>query len=151
MNHINVRAAEPADAECIYGFICALENFEADKFNLFRHYYEGNLRDENKIHLIAVARNGDTVGYLSCYGHLLLHHLGMVYEIQEMFVTSEYRSHGIGKLLLAELQTILEARPHASFEVTTNKLRTDALRFYEKNGFVQTHFKLVRKKPSPKE
>lgn len=144
MNAINIRHAEQSDAKTIYQFICELESFKSDQFEVFRHYYEINLPDANKIHLVAVLSTGKIVGYLGCYGQLLLHHMGMVYEIQEMFVDQVYRGSGIGKRLLTAVEEMLKNRPCVSFEVTTNKVRAEALRFYEQNGFVQTHFKLVK-------
>lgn len=145
MFNIKIRPAEIDDADTIYQFICCLENLEANQFDLFRQCYQKNLHDPNKIHLVAQSSaSNKLVGYVSCYGQLLLHHLNMVYEIQEMFVTNDFRRIGVGKCLLTALENILQAHGCVSMEVTTNKVRMDALRFYEQNGFVQTHFKLVK-------
>lgn len=144
MDTITIRPARADDAETIYLCICVLEDYKADQFDLFRQCFEANLPDANKLHLVAQLSSNKVVGYLSCYGQLLLHHLGMVYEIQEMFVEDDFRGHGIGKHMLAALDNMLASRPHVSVEVTSNKLRASALRFYEQNGFVQTHAKLVK-------
>lgn len=144
MTTLTIRPGNPHDGESIYQAICLLENIEANDFETFKRCYETNLLDANKIHLVALSTLNNFVGYLSCYGQMLLHHMGMVYEIQEMFVSNDYRRQGVGKKLLAALEEILKTRSCTSFEVTTNKVRTDALRFYQERGFVQTHFKLVK-------
>lgn len=147
MNAITTRAARSGDVETIYRFICELEDFDKDRFQLFQQHYQKNLADPDKIHLVALLPTEQIVGYVSCYGQLLLHHLGMIYEIQEFFVDEEQRSRGLGKALLAALETILRDRSPVSFEVTTNKTRQAAQSFYESNGFVQTHVKLVKPLP----
>lgn len=144
MEEVTTRPAQRRDAKTIYSFICQLENIGDADYDLFHRYYLQNLKDPTKIHLLAVVPPDTIIGYVSCYGQLLLHHMGMVYEIQEMFVDKQFRGKGIGKYLLDELENRLKDCPHESFEVTTNMFREDAARFYKRNGFALTHWKLVK-------
>lgn len=139
---ITIRTAIVEDAPIIFEFINELEACRFD-YNLFRQYYEHNIRADN-IYLVAVDAQNAVVGYISCHGQILLHHLGKVFEIQEMFVTPAYRSQGVGKLLILALEEILSKQDYRSLEVTTNKNRTATQEFYRKNGFTATHVKFTK-------
>ena len=86
-------------------------------------------------------KNDKPVGYISCHGQILLHHCGLVYEIQEMYVLPEYRSKGVGKILLNALLERLSNENYVLLEVASNMKRVDAHRFYEANGFLKTTYK----------
>ena len=85
------------------------------------------------------------VGYASVHAQWLLHHCGKVGEIQEMFVIADYRSKGVGSLLIQELMNVAERENFKILEVTANKKRLDTHRFYQRKGLEPTHFKFVKK------
>lgn len=93
---------------------------------------------------MADSEDAKTIGYIAAQGQLLLHHLGMVYEIQEMFVHPEFRGKGIGHQLMAALETHLRNRECRSFEVTTNEKRAATQHFYAACGFNKTHVKFTK-------
>ena len=68
----------------------------------------------------------------------------MVAEIQEMFVKEEYRSKEIGKALVEALVFFAKSKSALQIEVTSNNVRENAHRFYQKEGFKKSHVKLVR-------
>lgn len=138
-----VRSALPQDVSIIYAFLCQLSEKQYDKI-LFEEVYLQNLQNDKNIYLVAETE-GRVVGFLSCHGQLLLHHTGWVYEIQEMFTDAAYRGKGIGKQLLAELESILSTRPYDMIDVTSNNRRTEAHQFYLSNGFTQSHQKFTKK------
>lgn len=144
MSVITTRPALAEDAETIFRFVCELEGFKDASYELFLQQYLKNLEDLLKIHLVALRPRNIVLGYISCYGQLLLHHMGMVYEIQEMFVEQPYRGVGVGKCLLISLEEILKNCGCVSLEATTNRVRHNTICFYQKNGFVQTHLKFVK-------
>ena len=140
---MTVRFATEADVIAIYGFINLLEDTVFD-FDTFKQYYLQNLKEPHYVYLVA-EENSTVIGFISCHGQLLLHHLDMVFEIQELFVDETYRSKKVGALLLEHLETILKNRGHVYLEVTSNKLRTEAHRFYTNNGFNESHYRFTKK------
>jgi PhnO protein len=140
---INIRYATPTDVETIYQFICELEEMVFDR-QQFELCYLHNLNGEKNIYLFAEL-DGKTVGYLGCQGQLLLHHMGWVYEIQEMYVAEDMRGQQVGKALLEKLESILSERDFDTLEVSSNNKRKRAHGFYTQNGFTQSHQKFTKK------
>ncbi len=137
-----VRRAVAGDAESARCLVRDLVETDINS-ELFRQYYEANLSSERNIYLV-VTHGDDVVGFLSCHGQILLHHMGMVYEIQEMVVHSSHRSKGIGRMLLDALDSELAQTPYELIEVTSSTRRTATHRFYTANGFGQTHHKFTK-------
>jgi len=79
----------------------------------------------------------DFITYLTYQG-------GTRAQIEGVRVHKNYRSQGIGKLLFEYLINLAKERGCHMVQLTTNKERTDAFRFYENFGFVNSHdgFKL---------
>jgi len=142
MSNIIIRQATAADASVIYRFVNELEDTVFDE-SLFTRYYYQNLQLPHTHYLVA-AEADVVLGYISCHGQILLHHCGLVYEIQEMFVVKEHRSKGIGALLLKALEERIAGDDHKLLEVSSNLRRKDTHRFYLLNGFSETHFKFTR-------
>ncbi|HVK47870.1 MAG TPA: GNAT family N-acetyltransferase [Pseudobacter sp.] len=140
---MEIRLANSEDLPSIFAFICDLEEQTFD-FELFQQYYRQNISEKNSIYLVAVDSNQIPIGYISCHGQLLLHHLGMVYEIQEMFVDPLHRGHGIGHQLIGALETRLRDRECRSLEVTTNAKRAATQEFYAACGFTKSHVKFTK-------
>jgi len=139
-----VRRAEMDDAEHIHRFVSALEEEEFD-YGIFREMYFQNIKNEDTIYLVAV-EGDEVIGYVSCHSQLLLHHLGRVYEIQELYVDTNHRNKKAGALLLKTLEEMISKSGYKSLEVTSNKKRLDAHRFYLDNGFQHSHFKFTKPK-----
>ncbi len=144
-NGFTIRPAEIVDAKKIFGFVCALEekSFDYEKFYLD---YRNNILANNNVYLVAADTENNAVGYISCHGQSLLHHGGMVYEIQELYVEEGWRKQGAGKTLLKALELQLAKRDYQSLEVTANDKRKEAIELYTKYGFQKTHVKLTRGK-----
>ena len=139
---MNIRPATKNDLPVIYEFICGLEEQRFD-FDRFAACFEQCFHNRANHYLIAEA-NGKPVGFLSCHGQMLLHHCGLVYEIQELYVDEAYRSHGVGKQLLAALYEIIDPVQYELLEVSSNMRRKDAHRFYLNNGYEQTSYKFKK-------
>lgn len=139
----NIRLATEKDTWILHTMLCDLENQKLDKV-AFEKVFHINLANESVIYLIAEVE-GRPIGMASCHVQWLLHHAGRVAEIQEMYVEPEFRSKGIGSDLVSGLIDFAVKIGAVHMEVTTNRIRLDTHRFYEREGFVNTHFKLIRK------
>ena len=135
-----IRSARLEDTKVIHHFMCALTEKELD-YDTFAQCLETNVGKEHYYHLIAEVDN-KPVGIITCYGFISLHHCGLEYEIQELFVEEDYRSHKIGKKLLAAAEEITGARE--SLKLCSNVRRKDAHRFYLNNGFEQTGYRFIK-------
>ena len=138
---IEVRDATAGDFDIIYQFINELQNKTFDKQKL-KTLYEENIADPKNIYLVAIDGES-TCGYLSCHIQTLLHHAGQVAEVQEMFVTPKDRSRGVGKLLVDAVKDRARKMGAVQLEVTTRLIRKDAIRFYVRESFQDSHKKLV--------
>lgn len=138
-----IRSAGEADEALLYGMLCDLENEVLDP-DSFGSIYRANLQNERIGYFIAEVE-GQAIGMAGCYVQLLLHHAAPVGEIQEMYVDPTVRSKGIGKALIQAVFDYARQQGAHQVEVTSNKVRVDTHRFYEREGFHKTHDKLVWK------
>lgn len=138
---VTIRRARAKDFESVYQFVCDLQSKIFDKEILKRLYLE-NLRKKDNFYLVA-AQDELLIGYLSCHIQVLLHHAGKVAEIQEIFVLPEYRSRGVGKLLVDEIKHRTNKAGAIQLEVTTRVIREKAIAFYRRESFEDSHKKLV--------
>lgn len=138
---IHICKAIPNDFEAIYSFINELEGQVFDKENQSKIFQEV-LQNPNNIYLVAFD-DETPVGFISCHAQNLLHHSGLIGEIQEMFVAEKYRSVGVGKLLIENLVAAAKQLNFLQLEVTSSKRREKAHQFYMREGFVSSHFKFT--------
>jgi PhnO protein len=101
-----------------------------------------NIINPNIIYLVAF-QNDRMVGFISCHTQKLLHHCGIVGEIQELYVDKDYRNMGFGRLLILEIIKIAKMNDFKSLEVTSNIMRTENVRIYKQYGFQSTHNKFT--------
>ena len=141
MEAIHIRPATADDFEYVYQFVNVLHGEVFDRESQWDIYFD-NASNANNIYLMAWAHTLP-VGFLSCHTQRLLHHGGLIGEIQEMYVPEGARSHGIGKLLLERCKEIAAANGVLQLEVTSGLKREGAHRFYEREGFLFTHKKFT--------
>ncbi|HLZ65003.1 MAG TPA: GNAT family N-acetyltransferase [Aliidongia sp.] len=95
--------------------------------------------DPNQLLLVA-ERAGSVVGMLQLTVIPGLSHLGAWRgQIEGVRVAAAQRGHGIGEAMLRHAIGIARARGCSIVQLTTNKARADAKRFYEKLGFEPAH------------
>ena len=109
----------------------------------FHDVFARNLHCDSVLYYVA-ERGGAIVGFGSLHIELLLHHAGLVGEIQELVVHETVRGEGIGRELISRLEKDAEKRGCTSIEVTTKKRRVAAQRFYKRAGFGQTHVNFTK-------
>ncbi|AQG77968.1 GNAT family N-acetyltransferase [Spirosoma montaniterrae] len=139
---LQIRDAIEQDAPAIYTFLCDLEEETLD-LDRFMAVYQYNLTNPAAFYLIA-ERADEVVGFVSCYVQYALHHVGKVGEIQELYVRPDCRNERIGRQLITAITELSHRENLINLEVTTNQKRADTVRFYEREGFQRTHYKLVK-------
>ena len=138
---MNIRNTEFKDLDAIYNFICELEN-EVFDYQIFKGIFEGNLQNLNYVYYVAEKGN-QVVGFISFHTQKLLHHCGIVGEIQELYVVPNFRNQQIGRFLVNKVKDYAKTHKLKSIEVTSNKLRNENIQVYEHLGFRLSHNKFT--------
>ena len=138
---INIRKIEHSDFEYVYTSLCELENQILDRGTIEEIFSE-NIVNPNFLYLIAEL-TGAKAGFITFHTQKLMHHAGLVGEIEEFYVTADYRNKGVGRQLVTAIMSFAEARGLKSIEVTTNKRRTENVAIYQFLGFSLTHNKFT--------
>ncbi|MDQ6528901.1 GNAT family N-acetyltransferase [Flavobacterium sp. LHD-85] len=138
---ISIRKAENQDLDFIYKAICELENEVLD-FEVFQMIFNENISNSKNLYLIA-ENETEGLGFISFHTQNLLHHCGLVGEIQEFFIHQKYRGQGVGRSLINEILNFAEENNLKSIEVTTNKKRVENVAIYENLGFALSHNKFT--------
>ena len=69
----------------------------------------------------------------------LTHHGGIRAQVEAVRTHFNYRGQGIGKKVFEYIITRAKEKACVLVQLTSDKRRTDAIRFYESVGFVATH------------
>ena len=138
---INIRNAELEDLDTIFNFICELED-EVFDYQIFTSIFEENLQNTNYVYYVAEIEN-QVVGFISFHTQKLLHHCGIVGEIQEFYVAQNFRGKHIGKYLIDTIKEYAKTYQLKSIEVTTNQLRIENVNIYNRLGFKLSHNKFT--------
>lgn len=136
-----IRKVEQQDLDFVYQSICELESEVLD-FEIFRKIFNENISNPKNLYLLAENQN-EGVGFISFHTQNLLHHCGLVGEIQEFFIHQKYRGQGVGKQLIEKIMNYADQNNLKSIEVTTNKRRVENVLIYENLGFGLTHNKFT--------
>jgi len=139
---IQIRSAVEPDEKSVYDLITSLMGFPLD-WQLFHDVFVQNLHCESVLYYVADC-DGNVVGFGSLHIELLLRHVGLGGEIQELIVHEAFRGKSIGKKLVSRLEQEALKRGCVSIEVTTRKKWFDAQRFYVRMGFRQTHVNFTK-------
>ena len=136
-----IREVENGDLDFVYRAICELENEELD-FEVFKEIFHENISSPKNLYLIA-ENESEGIGFISFHTQNLLHHCGLVGEIQEFFIHKDHRGKGIGRQLIEKIMQFSDLNNLKSIEVTTNKRRVENVLIYENLGFGLTHNKFT--------
>ena len=135
-----IRAAVKTDLDAVYELIKQLSGHAFTK-QQFEDCYLYNL-DKGRI---LVYEKGDAVcGCIVFNIHYPLQFSRKTAEIVNLIVDENARSLGIGKELLTSLEKIAINNNCVCIEVDSSKRRQDAHRFYEREGYASTHYKLTK-------
>ncbi len=107
--------------------------------------FEQIARDPNN-EVIVIEHSGQPVGMMQLTFIPSLTHVGSWRcQIEGVRIRSDYRGQGLGKRMLAWAIARARERGCRLAQLTSDKQRPDALRFYEKMGFEATHEGFKRK------
>lgn len=138
---VQIRKVAKQDLNFVYKAICELEN-EILNFEVFKEIFNENTSNSKNLYLIAEIEN-EGVGFISFHTQNLLHHCGLVGEIQEFFIRQNHRGKGIGRQLIEKIKQYADQNNLKSIEVTTNKRRVENVAIYENLGFTLSHNKFT--------
>lgn len=138
---IKIRKVKTQDLDFVYKSICELENEELE-FELFKKIFNENIHNPYNFYLIAEKEN-EALGFISFHTQNLLHHCGLVGEIQEFFIRQNHRGKGVGRQLIEKIKQYAEEHKLKSIEVTTNRRRVENVLIYENLGFTLSHNKFT--------
>lgn len=140
---ISIREARPSDAASVarllLGGTLFPEHEHADAVSDYADALAEIVATPGSTMLVAEI-DGDVVGMCEVitFRHVQ-HRGGRCAELESLHVAARHRSHGIGSALLAA--ALAFAREHGCYrlQLTTNRRRLDAHRFYERHGFEPSH------------
>ena len=138
---LHIRYTSGSDQEFIHRLIEQLEEHAVDRAEFERVFFR-NLECRDIFYFTAEQENR-VVGFISLHIQFLLHHAGEIAEVQELCVDEEWRGKGVGKALLEHAVSIAESRGCALIELSANKKREAAHRFYEREGWKRSHYKFT--------
>ena len=142
MNGARIRRAGEGDTGAVYELICDMEAQRLPRPE-FGEIFSRQLADGDYRCLIAEL-DGEAVGVLNMRLEYQLHHAGRIAEVMELAVAPGHRGRGLGARLLAEAERIALENCCVQIELACNRLRTNAHRFYEREGMKNFHCKFSK-------
>lgn len=138
----DLRPASLADTEAVYGLICELKQKEYDR-NTFATGFAANLNNPQQRYQLAEV-NGEIVGLIGIQIMFPLNLNCWIGEVQELVVLPQMRGLNVGQRLLAWAEDEARSRDASLMELSSGKVRTDAHRFYQREGYEQSHFRFKK-------
>jgi len=138
----NLRPASLADTEAVYGLICELKQKAYDR-QTFAAGFAANLSNPQQRYQLAEV-NGEIVGLIGIQIMFPLNLNCWIGEIQELVVLPQMRGLNVGKALLEWAEAEARLNGASLMELSSGKVRTDAHRFYQREGYEQSHFRLKK-------
>ena len=137
-----LRPATQDDTNAVYGLIAELKQKEYDR-DAFATGFAENLRHPQQFYQLAEL-NGDIVGMIGMQIMFPLNLNCRIAEIQELVVLPQVRGLNIGQALLAWAEEQAKRSGASIVELSSGKVRTDAHRFYLREGYQQSHFRFKK-------
>ena len=88
--------------------------------------------------------DGQVIGMIGLHMQFHLHHARWIGEIQELVVMPQVRGLKVGSQLLAWAEGVAREAGAELTELSTSVKRTDAHRFYVREGYTQSHFRFTK-------
>ena len=137
-----LRPATPADTDAVYGLICELKQKEYPR-QTFAAGFAANLNNPSQRYQLALV-NGEIVGLIGLQMMFPLNLNCWIGEIQELIILPQMRGLNIGQQLLNWAEEEARQRGASLMELSSGKVRTDAHRFYLREGYQQSHFRFKK-------
>ena len=142
MPECELRHATFEDVDDVYALMCELKQAEYDR-DAFYTGFAANLADRN-LHYQLALQDDNVVGMISLHLQFHLHHANWIGEIQELVVMPQARGLKVGSQLLAWAEEVARQADAELTELSTSVKRTDAHRFYVREGYTQSHFRFTK-------
>ncbi len=136
---MEIRKCAEIDVKEVYNLICELKEKEFN-YEKFKIAFNNKINNKNNYYILCV-ENENVIGFLSLNIDYQLHHTDKVATVEELIVSSKYRSNGAGKLLLENAVNYAKNNDCEVIELTSGFSRERAHNFYIKNGFNKGSFK----------
>ena len=115
------------------------EKFEPILSDNYLKAFENITKDPNQ-ELTIVEMNGATVGtYQLSFIQYLTHQGGLRAQVEAVRTDSNYRSKGIGTKIFEYIIERAKEKGCKMVQLTSDKQRPEAIKFYEAVGFIATH------------
>ena len=135
-----IRVAIKDDLDTVYGLIRQLSHHEFTK----KQFHDCYLYNIAKGRVLVYENENIICGCIVFNILYSLHFSRKTAEIVNLIVDENARNQGIGKKLLTAFEKIAGDNGCVRIEVGSDKHREDAHRFYEREGYASTHYKLTK-------
>lgn len=144
-NEIKFRLAQSADLVDIVKMLSddtigvTREKFETPLSENYLRAFESIAKDSNQ-ELTIVEMNGIKIGtFQLTFIQYLTHQGALRAQVEAVRIHAQYRGQGIGKIIFEYIIDRAKQKSCKMVQLTSDKQRPDAIRFYEKMGFISTH------------
>jgi GNAT superfamily N-acetyltransferase len=130
---LEIRSASPADSNAVAGLAGELAQsfpFSREKFDVS---YPALIDADDTCLLVAVS-GGRVIGYLLGFAHGTFYANGPVGWVEELFVLSAHRAHGVGRALMDAFEQWAKSHGCALVALATRR----AKRFYLAIGYAES-------------
>ena len=129
---MSVRSATTADSAGVAPLVSAL-GYPTLTAQMHRRL-ESILSDDDYVTLVA-CDGEDIVGFVGARVGSLYESDGCYGQIMALAVASDHQRHGVGRMLVQAVESVLMERGVSVLVVTSGNQRTDTHAFYENNGY----------------
>lgn len=143
---MTIRRAERKDLESIVEMIAddplgkKRESFQIPLPKEYEDAFENILSDDNQELMVLEDENAEVIGTLQLsFIQYLTYRGGIRAQIEAVRIRKDKRGSGIGTILFEWAINRAKERKAHVLQLTTDKQRPDALRFYEDLGFKASH------------
>lgn len=144
-NQLHFRLATPEDLLDIIKMLSddklgsKREQFDENISANYKTAFENIVKDRNQ-ELTIVEMNGKKVGtFHLTFIQYLTHQGGLRAQVEAVRTHSDYRGQGIGSKMFEYINVRAKQKGCKMVQLTTDKQRPEALRFYESLGYVASH------------
>lgn len=146
MQNMQFRKATKADLELIVEMMAddtlgrTRENFQLPLPAEYLNAFEKILADPNQELIVVENEHAEVIGTLQLsFIQYLTYRGGIRAQIEAVRIRSDKRGHGIGKAMFEWAINRAKERNAHLLQLTTDKQRPQAIKFYEDLGFMATH------------
>ncbi len=142
MTPCELRRATLDDTDTVYALLCELKQSSLD-YHAFCTGFAFSLQDSNMHYQLALL-DGKVVGLISLYIQYRLNYINWAGEVQQLIVMPQARGLNVGRQLLAWAEKEAHLAGAKVMELSSNIKRHDAHRFYQREGYQQSHYRFIK-------